>query len=291
MVRDADQTQEVTHHSIRLRCRARAADRRYQILGKTPHQPPSGRELPVSRDSCQPGEDGEDKGPSLISISAWMDSPSLPGWIAQVEKENTSKAVPSAQFWKELRASLALDCVIRCSPLVAPSSFPMAQNGQGEGWGFNLPPPSCIIYSLLVLHLSAAPEQWHVCQSLRADKCWYALTRGSTLDSSTKEKLISLGMVLRVFRRGTSTAAAKGCWRLAKLKTVITAQDWTLWSSRAAAGSEASQEQQNLLLSSICLTDDGVVSLELARPSAQEVLRGPMVSVYAYEGVVVTTDG
>jgi hypothetical protein len=66
---------------------------------------------------------------------------SLPGWIAQVEQEETSKGIPSAQFWKELRASLALDCIIGCCPLVAPSSFPMAQNGQGEGWGFNLPPP------------------------------------------------------------------------------------------------------------------------------------------------------
>jgi hypothetical protein len=132
---------------------------------------------------------------------------SLPGWIAQVEQEETSKGIPSAQFWKELRASLALDCIIGCSPLVAPSSFPMAQSGQGEGWGFNLPPPSRIIYNLL--HLSA-PEQWHVCQSLRADKCWYALTRGSTLDRCTIERLISVGMVLRFFRRGTRAAAAKG---------------------------------------------------------------------------------
>jgi len=213
---------------------------------------------------------------------------SLPGWIAQVEQEETSKGIPSAQFWKELRASLALDCIIGCSPLVAPSSFPMAQSGQGEGWGFNLPPPSRIIYNLL--HLSA-PEQWHVCQSLRADKCWYALTRGSTLDRRTKERLISLGMVLTVFRRGTRAAAAKGCWRLAKLKTVRTAQDWTLWSSRAAAGSEASQEQQKLRLGCIRLTDDGVVPLDLACPSAREVLRGPMASAYAYEGVVVATDG
>jgi hypothetical protein len=168
----------------------------------------------------------------------------------------------------------------------------MAKNGQGEGWGFNLPPPSRIIYNLL--HLSA-PEQWHVCQSLRADKCWYALTPGSTLDRRTKERLISLGIDLTVFRRGTRAAAAKGCWHLAKLKTVrtVTAQDWTLrvWSSRAATGSEASQEQQKLRLGCIRLTDDGVVPLDLACPSAREVLRGPMASAYAYEGVVVATDG
>jgi hypothetical protein len=98
-------------------------------------------------------------------------------------------------------------------------------------------------------------------------------------------------MVLRVFRRGTGAAAAKGCWRLAKLKTVRTTQDWTLWSSRAAAGSEASQEQQKLRLSGIRLTEDGVVPFDLACHSAREVLLGPMASAYAYEGVVFATDG
>jgi hypothetical protein len=68
-----------------------------------------------------------------------------------------------------------------------------------------------------------------------------------------------------------------------KLKTVRTAQDWTLRSSRAAAGSEASQEQQKLRLGSIRLTDDGVVPLDLACPSAREVLLGPMASAYTYE--------
>ena len=104
---------------------------------------------------------------------------SLPGWIAQADKEETSEVVPSAQFWKELRTSLALDCIVGCNPLAAPSSFSRALNGQGEDWGFNLPPSSCIIYNLL--HLPP-PEQWLVCQSLRVDRCWYALTRGSTLD-------------------------------------------------------------------------------------------------------------
>ena len=97
----------------------------------------------------------------------------LPGWIAQVEQEERCKGVPSAQFWKGLRTALDLDCIIGCSPLVAPSSFPKAMNGQGEGWGLSLPPPSCPVYNLL--HLPAA-EQWRLCQSLKAESCWYALT-------------------------------------------------------------------------------------------------------------------
>jgi hypothetical protein len=165
----------------------------------------------------------------------------------------------------------------------------MAQNKQGEGWGFNLTPlPSRIIYNLL--HLSA-PEQGHVCQRMRTDKCWYALTRVSTFDRRTKEQLISLERFSGSSGAAPALQQPKGCWRLAKLKTVRTAQDWTLWSSRAAADSEASQEQQKLRLSSIRLTEDGVVPLDLACPSAQEVLRGPMASAYEYEGVVVATDG
>jgi hypothetical protein len=45
-------------------------------------------------------------------------------------------------------------------------------------------------------------------------------------------------------------------------------------------------------LGSIRLTEDGVVPLDLACPSTREVLRGPMASAYAYEGVVfVAIDG
>jgi hypothetical protein len=97
--------------------------------------------------------------------------------------------------------------------------------------------------------------------------------------------------VLRVFRRGTRPAAAKGCWRLVKLKKVRNAQDWTLWSSRAAAGSEASQGQQKLRLGSIRLTKDGVVPLDLSCPSTREALLGPMASAYALEELIVATDG
>jgi hypothetical protein len=106
-------------------------------------------------------------------------------------------------------------------------------------------------------------------------------------DRRTKERLMSLGLVLTVLRRGTRAAAARGCWRLAKLETGRTAQDWTLWSS----SSEASQERQKQRLGSIRLTNDGVIPLDPACPSAREVLRGPMASAYAYEGVVVATDG
>jgi hypothetical protein len=102
-------------------------------------------------------------------------------------------------------------------------------------------------------------------------------------------------MILRVLRRGTRTAAVKGCWRLANLnlKTARIAQDRTLWSSNAAAESEAYQRPQKLRLGSIRLTEDGVAPLDLSCPSAREGLLRPMASesACAYEGVVDATDG
>ena len=86
--------------------------------------------------------------------------------------------------------ALDLDCVIGCSPLVAPTSFLQALNGRGEGWGTSQP-PSSLVYNLLQL---PADEQWHLCQSLKADGCWYALTRGSTLDHRSRDRLRILGV-------------------------------------------------------------------------------------------------
>ena len=72
-----------------------------------------------------------------------------------------------------------------------------------------------------------------------------------------------------------------------------TAQDWILWASRRAAGDAAYQERQRLRLtrSSIHLTEDGVIPVDLSFPSAGEVLQGPVGAAYSKEGVVVATDG
>ena len=47
----------------------------------------------------------------------------LPEWIAWVEQEETSRGVPSAQFFKGLKTALALDGIYGCCPLLAPSPF------------------------------------------------------------------------------------------------------------------------------------------------------------------------
>ena len=101
---------------------------------------------------------------------------------------------------------------------------------------------------------------------MKADGCWYALTRGSTLDHRSRDLLRTLGVTLTVLRRGNRAAAAEGSWRLAKLKTVRATQDWTLWASRRAAGDATDQERQKLRLSSIHLTEDGVLPVDLSCP-------------------------
>ena len=70
-----------------------------------------------------------------------------------------------------------------------------------------------------------------------------------------------------------------------------TCQDWTLWASRRAAGDSTDQERQRLRLSSIYLTEDGVLTVDLWCPSAREVLQGSVGAAYLKEGVVVATDG
>ena len=107
-----------------------------------------------------------------------------------------------------------------------------------------------------LLHLPVA-EQWRLCQIFKVDS-WYALTRGSTLEHRTSDRLRTLGTTLTVFRRGQQPRTAGGAWRLAKLKTVRTALGWTLQASRRAAGEADNQELKRLRLSRIRLTEDGV---------------------------------
>ncbi len=41
--------------------------------------------------------------------------------IAEVEKEELTRWVPSAQFWTQVKSVLAADCILGCNPLFAPS--------------------------------------------------------------------------------------------------------------------------------------------------------------------------
>ena len=76
----------------------------------------------------------------------------LPGWVAQVEKDESSRGVASAQFWHGVRIIVEAECVVGCNPLVAPSSFPVAVRcwGMLEGWGYtSASHPSRVMYCML----------------------------------------------------------------------------------------------------------------------------------------------
>ena len=143
----------------------------------------------------------------------------LPGWVAQVEKDEASRGVASAQFWHGVRVILDAECVVGCNPLVAPSSFPVAVCcwGMLEGWGYtSTSHPSRVMYCML----SQSPaKQLQMAQSLKAGATWWALTRASNLAPEVRAILSNRGNVLAVFKCGTSAAACKGSWRLAKLQT------------------------------------------------------------------------
>ena len=153
----------------------------------------------------------------LLELGASTDS-ALPMWIAWVKQEETSLGVPSVQFFKGLKTTLALGGIYGCCPLVAPSSFQksISDLSRAEGWGQRLP-SARPMYNLLCL---TASEQWQMCRNLRSDQEWYALTRSGTLGSQTKALLLRTGSAITLFRRGTQAAAVKGGWRQAKLGAV-----------------------------------------------------------------------
>ena len=128
----------------------------------------------------------------------------LPKWIAWVEHEETSRGVPSAQFFKGLKTALALDGIYGCCPLVAPSSFQRSvidwSRAEGHGWG-QLLLSARPLYNLLCL---MAHKQWRMCRDLRSDQEWYALTRSGTLGPQTKPVTKALLLTLEVLRTGSA---------------------------------------------------------------------------------------
>jgi hypothetical protein len=165
----------------------------------------------------------------------------LPRWKAEVEKEELTRGVPSAQFWTQVQGVLGADCILGCNPLIAPSAFARAYRNWGtlEGWGrLTGAPPTSTVLNLLTLSM---PEQWQMClthNGFPAGGAWYALTRKSTLDPQVKARLCAAAALVYVFRGGTRAAAAKGSWRKGIVGATKMAEGWTLWASSAAVSGQ-----------------------------------------------------
>ena len=215
----------------------------------------------------------------------------LPNWIKEIEKEELTRGVPSAQFWTQVQGVLAADCILGCNPLVAPSAFARAYRTWGtlEGWDrLTGAPPASTVFNLLTL---TGIEQRQMClthSGLSAGGAWYALTRKSTLDPQVKARLCAGAAVVYVFCRGTRAAAAKGSWRKGTVCATKTAEGWTLWASPAAVSGPQRLEDLRFRLSRLRLTADGV---DPADPCGCEAAYGPMGRAYRYPGIVVATDG
>ena len=77
-------------------------------------------------------------------------------------------------------------------------------------------------------------------------KVWFALTRKSTLHSSTELALKQGGQVITVFKKGSLVAACKGSYKTGKLKTVKSRENWSLWASRAAVAEPGGEGSSNV---------------------------------------------
>ena len=99
-------------------------------------------------------------------------------------------------------------------------------------------------------------------QSLKAGATWWARTRASNLAPEIRAMLSNRGHVLAVFKRCARAAACKGSWRLAKLQTCKTKENWTLWASSGAAGTAQERAELKSRLDCMRLTEDGVMSLD-----------------------------
>jgi ribonuclease HI len=117
---------------------------------------------------------------------------------------------------------------------------------------------------------------------------WFALTRRATLSKETKRVLEHSGRIVHIYRRGSRVAACKGSFRTARLRTVKSKEDWSLWASTAALGLQPARGTLKRALEAVRLTEDGIVPLHL---SDREALLGPAGTAYALSGIVVATDG
>ena len=83
-------------------------------------------------------------------------------------------------------------------------------------WGYALLPNRLIV----VLLCSSPEEQGRLASLMAPGKVWFALTRKSTLHSSTELALKQGGQVITEFKKGSLVAACKGSHKTGKLKTV-----------------------------------------------------------------------
>ena len=166
----------------------------------------------------------------------------LPAWISHVEKHELSRGYLSHQFGHGLRVALDLDGIIGCCPLVAPSSFPCSSwDGVSADWGYALPSTRPIF----VLLCSSPEEQGRLAGLMAPGKVWFALTRKSTLHSSTELALKQGGQVITVFKKGSRVAACKGSYKTGQLKTVKSKENWSMWASRAAVAAPGGEGSSN----------------------------------------------
>jgi len=210
----------------------------------------------------------------------------LPSWIAQVEREERTRGVPSHQLWRGICRAFQADLIWGCNPLVAPSCFSVSFLGMSEeGWGHGNQ-RNRRVFNLLCM---PAQEMVATVTSLRRDDAWLALTRRRTLVPEAEKRLQMVGTRIQVWPRGTKAAAGTGIWRKGQVRSISTNEDWILWASAQTSETVGFQLQQEL--KALILTRDGAVPLDADCPSFKEALLGPGGASLNYSGTIIATDG
>ena len=201
---------------------------------------------------------------------------------AHVERQEQNRGISSHQFGADLQAALQADGIIGCCPLVAPTSFPFASwNGVTADWG-HLLWPQCPVFDLLC---STPDEQrrltHHLARTGRQQGVVCTHQACNPVSAEAKKTLERSGRIVHVFRKGSRVAACKGSFRTARLRAVKSKEGWSRWASTAALRLQSTNGALKSALEAICLTEEGVVPLQL---TDCEALMGPAGSAYSLCG-------
>ncbi|NBO64558.1 MAG: hypothetical protein EBU88_06900 [Acidobacteria bacterium] len=224
---------------------------------------------------------------------------SLPSWIQQVEKSESTRGVASAQFWRGLRDALKASGYIGGPELLLPPYFKEAIAADDDSIKIPLPSGAYALrtgrYVVDLLHKDASfQERMRVhfanpssSRSSRAE--FLVVTRPSTLERDTEAMLGRRYTQLHTIPKGSIVVARKGNWSSGAFHAVQSSEDWSVWAPASLPESERLELRERLTM--LVFSRDGLVPFDPACPSMREIKLGTSGQIYSQDGLIAATDG